>query len=367
MDTVALAYRCAAAAIEAGREIRETVHAMALGDRARPCRSILKPARNKMADAVAEAAGIKRLERLSLDLGYPIKLVPEPNQPPHTIDGAKGTATIWVLFDAIDGTVKIAGLGNDLRHKKVRATNDGAWTSVMAFTAPTEKPLEHLCIGDFIAATIVDGNPTSYKTYPQEVIAIPDRSGRLRTYELAGRRKRRLFTSTNRNLGQSFVFFDAFQAYDRETRAPGDEALAVELYRLLINRHAGGAYDVLRQFGSLGALQRMMLGWRDGSPWYESQCAAFIVVNENIPNLIPAVRIVEGAGGICVDFDGRPLRERRVGEGRTSVVYAANHSIRQVVMRLVRRAHEAIVGGTGSVPPPGLRAGASPRGRGSGR
>jgi hypothetical protein len=342
MTPTALAYRCALAGIAAGREIRAAVHRMALRERAQPCVSILKPRGNAKADAVAEAVGMRHLERLSAALRHPIKLLADADQPPHVIGASKGTAAIWVSFDAVDGTVKVAGLGNDLRRRKMRAANDGAWAPVMAFTAPTDKQPEDLRVGDFITAAVVDGNPTRYKTYPREIIAVPDRSGRRRTYELAGTRTCRLFTSSNRELAQSFVFLDAFQAYDRETRAAGDEELAVEVYRRLINRHAGGAYDVLRHFGSLSALQRLMLGWHDGSPWYEPQAAAFIVINENLPNLIPALAFAEGAGALCIDFDGRPLRTRRLGAGRTSIVYAANRDILREVTRLIQQARHAI-------------------------
>jgi hypothetical protein len=342
MTATAFASRCALAGIAAGREIRRTVQGMARRERAQPCTSILKPRGNKQADAAAEAVGIRHLERLSAALRHPIKLLPDADQPPHLIGTSRGTAAIWVSFDAVDGTVKVAGLGNDLRRRRVRAANDGAWAPAMAFTAPTDKQPHDLRVGDFIAAAVVDGNPTRYKTYPQEIMALADRDGRLCTYELVGTRKRRLFASSNLELAQSFVLLDAFQAYDRETCVAGDEELAVEVYRGLINRHDGGAYDVLRHFGSLSALQRLMLGWHDGSLWYEPQATAFIVINENLPNLIPAVAIAEGAGALCVDFDNRPLRARRLGAGRTSVVYAANRDILRGVMRLIRQGRQAI-------------------------
>jgi len=342
MNAAALAYRCALAGIAAGREIRDTVQRMALHERAKPCTSVLKPRGNKQVDAAAEAVGIRHLERLSAAVRYPIKLLPESNQPPHVIETSTSAAAIWVSFDAVDGTIKVAGLGNDLRHHRMRAANDGAWAPAMAFTAPTKKQPQDLRIGDFIAAAVVDGNPNRYKTYPQEVITAPDERGRLRTYEVVGTRKRRLFTTSNRKLAQSFVFLDAFQAYDQETRAPGDEELAVEVYRRLINRNASGAYDVLRHFGSLSALLRLMLGWRDRSLWYEPQAAAFVVINENLPNLIPAVVVAEGAGALCVDFDGRRLRGRRLRAGRTSVVHAANPSVLRATMQLIAQARQVI-------------------------
>jgi hypothetical protein len=63
-----------------------------------------------------------------------------------------------------------------------------------------------------------------------------------------------------------------------------------------------------------------------------------VVVNENLANLIPAVPIVAGAGGLSVDFDGRPMAERRLADGRTSVVHAANAAMRDALLSLVRRA-----------------------------
>lgn len=337
MDTVTIARRCAAAGIEAGRTIRETIHAMDLSERARPCTSLLKPRGNVYADAAAEAIGLQCLERLSRELGIAIHIVPDAGQRPHRIGQATGDRIIWASLDAIDGTVKVAGLGNDLAHAKIRAANDGAWSATLAFTAPTATPLTRLRLGDFVAASVVDGNPTRYTTYPQEVIAVPDANGCVHTYEVRGASEQPLFTTSNDDLSQSMVLLDSFQAHDLETRGDGDAAVAVELYRLLTNRHAGGAYDVLRQFGSLSALQRTMLGWHDSVRWYEAQGAAFIVVNENLPNLIPAIPIVEGAGGICVDFDDHLLRERPLSAGRTSAVYAANPAVRRQVLEIVGR------------------------------
>ena len=335
MGSVEIARACAAAGIAAGKKIREALYAMPLAERGRPCTSRLKPARNVRADAVAEEIGLGELEALGAALGAPIELIGDVAKGESFRIGASGRMpVIWGSFDAVDGTIKVAGLGNDLP-ARFRAANDGAWAATMAFTAPTTKPLQALSIGDFVAVAVVDGNPTIHETYPQEVITIPGEQGRLETYDVTGARERRLFTSTNRSVAQSMVFLDGFQAYDRETRAPGDEELVVELYRRLINRHEGGAYDVLRQFGSLSAVQRVMLGWRDGPLWYESQGTAFIVVNENLPNLIPSVPIIEGAGGECVDFAGRPLRQHTLVSGRTSVVYAANEDVRAYILSII--------------------------------
>jgi hypothetical protein len=135
------------------------------------------------------------------------------------------------------------------------------------------------------------------------------------------------------------VYLDSFQAFDRDTRLEGDEELAVELYRALINRHDGGAFDVLRQYANLSALSRTMLGWRAREDaWLESQGGGFVVVNENLFNLIPAVPVILGAGGLAVDFEGRPLAERRLSDGRTSIVYAANAALCARLLALITEA-----------------------------
>jgi hypothetical protein len=155
------------------------------------------------------------------------------------------------------------------------------------------------------------------------------------------RRAPRVFTSTQTTLAQSIVYLDGFQAFDRDTRRAGDEALIVELYRRLINRHEGGAFDVWRQYRTLSALLRMLLGWRGTRPWLESQGGAFVVVNENLANLVPAVPLILGAGGCSVDFAGRPLAARRLAAGRTSVIHAANDVLRDRLLAIVADAAAA--------------------------
>jgi hypothetical protein len=336
-DTKELADFCAIAGIDAGRQIRRTVYEMALIDRAAPTTSQLKP-RNVAADAAAEAVAIECLEQLGRTAGYRIELITDVQaRVTYTLGSSPRAEVIFCYLDAIDGTVKVAGLGNDLPNKRVRAACDGAWATAMAFTAPTTKTIDELALGDFAAAAITEGNPTVHTNYPQEVMAVPGRNGP-ETYDVTAGARRRVFTSTNTKLNQAMVFLDAFQAYDLDTRRDGDDVLVVELYRLLTNRHAGGAYDVLRQFGTLSALLRLMLGWRDPSAWYESQGAAFVIVNENLANLIPALAIIEGAGGISIDFDDRLLRHRRLSEGRTSVVHAANQNVREQIVKIVEKA-----------------------------
>ncbi len=342
MKAGTIPYLCATAAIRAGRRIRALVHAMPARERARQDTAALKSRAVPHVDRAAEDLGIEHLERLSRKVGHRIEVLADsPGGLTRSVGRSRRSEVIWAYFDAIDGTIKVAGIGNDLTRGRFRAANDGGWASAMAFTAPTKKRLDQIVIGDFVAAAIVDANPPRHGTYPPEVVAIP-KGGRIRSYDVSTPTLRPVFTSTNTTFNQSVVFLDVYQAYDRDTRAAGDEELAIELYRLLTNRHDGGAFDVLRQYANLSALVRLMLGWRSGRLWYESQGGAFVVVNENLANLIPAVPIVAGAGGISVDFEGRSLRERKIVDGRTSIIHAANEAMRDHTLRVVSAARRAL-------------------------
>ena len=211
---------------------------------------------------------------------------------------------------------------------------------------------------------MVDGNPSRYRAHPEEVVTVPADAG-LASYDMGGvpavraalRRAPRVFTSTNTDLGQAVVYLDGFQAFDLDTRRPGDDVVAAELYRTLINRHAGGGFDIVRQYGNLSALLHVLLGWRGEPPWMESQGAGFVVVNENLANLIPAMPLIAGAGGLSVDFDGRPMAERRLIDGRSSVVHAANPATRDALMRLVAEARNRAEQTGTKRPQAGTRAG----------
>ncbi len=338
MDDAAVARACTIAGLEAGRAIRALVHGMDPVARERVETSVLKPTGGygaRHVDAAAEALGLEHLERLSRTIDCAIDVLVDPATPTVHRVGA-GSRRLWASMDAIDGTVKVAGLGTP-RSGRVRLGNDGGWAAAFAFTAPTDAPLDALTFGDFTTATVVDGNPTRWRVYPQDLVVRPG-AGELETWEASDGAERRVHTGTSTELGQSFVYLDVFQAHDTATRQPGDAALGVALFELLSNRHAGGAFDVLRQYANLSALGRMLFGWREPPVWVESQGAAYLVVNENIPNLIPSVPLVLGAGGRSVDFDGRPLAARRLRDGRTSVLHAANEVVCAQVLALVAAA-----------------------------
>lgn len=321
---------------------------MPLAERGRRVDAALKPgaALTMQVDRVAEEVGVACLEQLAAELDHRIHLIADA-QRSHVIELGHSSRReiVFAHLDAVDGTIKVGGLGNDLAAGAVRVANDGNWGVAAAFTAPTDQPLETLRLGDFVAAVVVDGNPPRHRAHPHEVVTVPADSV-LVSYDVGDapavsavlRRAPRVFTSTNSVLGQGVVYFDGFQAFDLDTRLEGDDRLAAALYRRLLNRHEGGAFDVVRQYGNLSALLHVMLGWRGERPWMESQGAAFVVVNENMANLIPAIPVVAGAGGLSVDFDGRPLRERKLIDGRSSVVHAASAPMRDAVMRLVAAA-----------------------------
>ena len=339
---------CALRAIDAGRRIRSLVQAMPLAERGARVEAALKPgaALTMQVDVAAENVGLACLEELAGELGHRVHVITDPmNGEMIRLGTSPRRQVVFAHLDAVDGTIKVGGLGNDLSAGKVRVANDGSWGVAAAFTAPTEQTADALRFGDFVVGAVVDGNLLRYRAHPEEVVAVPENGG-LATYDLSGapavaaalRRAVRVFTSTATALAQSIVYLDGFQAFDLDTRLPGDDAIAAELYRLLINRHAGGAFDIVRQYGNLSALLHVLLGWRDTQPWMESQGGGFVVVNENLANLIPAIPIVGGAGGVSVDFDGRPMRERRIIDGRCSVVHAANAALCDALMRLVERA-----------------------------
>jgi hypothetical protein len=348
MRTAPLAHVCAMRAIDAGRRIRAVVQQMPLAERGRRVDAVLKPgaALTLQVDRAAEEVGLVCLEQLADELGLRIHLIADAVRGQVVELGRSAQReVVFAHLDAVDGTIKVGGLGNDLASGRVRTANDGNWGVAAAFTAPTDRRLDALRFGDFVVAAIVDGNPSRYQAHPEEVVTVPSDDG-LASFDCSGApavtaalaRAPRVFTSTNADLGQAVVYLDGFQAFDLDTRQPGDEGVAAALYRRLIDRHAGGAFDIVRQYGNLSALLHVLLGWRDATPWMESQGAGFVVVNENLANLIPAVPVVAGAGGSSVDFDGRLMAERRLVDGRCSVVHAANPATLDTLLRLVAAA-----------------------------
>ena len=120
-------------------------------------------------------AGLRRLEALSRTIDCAIEVLVDPAAGmTHRL--GRGARTVWTSLDAMDGTVKVAGLGP--RHTdRVRLGNDGGWAAGFAFTAPTERRLDELVFGDFAVAVVVDGNPTRERAYPQDLVTLPSAAG----------------------------------------------------------------------------------------------------------------------------------------------------------------------------------------------
>src|SRR5262245_47114165 len=126
---------CAEAALAAGREIRALVHAMDPLRRGEACTPRLKPGGGygaRRVDAEAEELGLRHLEALSRTIGCAVEVLVDPaTGATHRI--GHGSRTVWTSLDAVDGTVKVAGLGP--RHAdRVRLANDGGWAAGLAFT-----------------------------------------------------------------------------------------------------------------------------------------------------------------------------------------------------------------------------------------
>ena len=333
-------------------------------------------------------------------------------------------SVVFAYLDAVDGTLLLAGLCNEAAAPApagggptvLRLAGAGGWAVGVALTDPMPPGtvVADLRVGDFTVAAVADGGGAGCGAdaaaaavgaaaggrvpsalHPSIAVAVwadgaggggsdsggggggsgSSRAGRYLAFDATGGcpaaagwpRRWRLYATTCRDLAGTFAQLDAFQARDAATAAPGAAALAERLLARLGDRHGGGgAFDVLRAYGNLGALLRSFFGWRfeagdydggdggngggDGGEtsshtaatsgdgvWLEPQLGAFVCVNENFPNLLPAVPLVLGAGGIATDLSGAPLAARRLGEGRADVVYAGNATLHAAVAALVRR------------------------------
>jgi hypothetical protein len=328
-------------ALEVGSSVVHHINGLAPHQRMQKTSGFLKPPPEMAAypDVAGEELAIKHLRAAAEKLGHKIRIVGDPSSNSHHLDVGPETAEcIWCYLDAVDGTLKLSGLGNTA--SCLRAVNDGSWAMGIAFTDPTTAAREELALGDFAVAAIVDGCPAPDAAYPKAVVAVKEQdNSRFVTSSIAGQQ---LYTSTNDRLKQTMVYFDSFQAFDANTAEPGDPQLAKQLYCQLIDRTQGGAFDVLRTYGNLSSLIRCMLGWREAADlWMEPQCAGFLALNENLANMVPCIPIMLGAGGVAVDFDGNKLESRKLKQGRGSVLYAANDVIAQALLQHVKDARSS--------------------------
>ena len=125
--------------------------------------------------------------------------------------GKDSAYRIWAYVDPVDGTIKVAGLGNDLERGVYRLGNDGGWGVGLALTEPTDKGIGDLVIKDFVHSAIVDGNPSHNPYAPDHAFTFSE-DGQIRTgCHLSGDASiKPVYNSTQENLGQGVVVFDAF-------------------------------------------------------------------------------------------------------------------------------------------------------------
>jgi hypothetical protein len=253
------------AAKQIGHEIVKTLSALPLSQRSARALSILKPPPGNAAlpDVLGEEVAWGLLAEVSARLHAEIRVTID-HAAYHPIKDPGLTSEsglhIWCYLDAVDGTVKLAGLGNE--NGRLRSANDGAWAVGIAFTEPTTKPLGELLVSDFKVkyykdlkvlswhqlamltgrlslmgplsqsmqiSAITDGTAchaslSKIPPFPRQAIATARRmpikghpACSYVTWEGVGAPAHdvpctvTLHTSTNQLLSQSFVYLDAFQ------------------------------------------------------------------------------------------------------------------------------------------------------------
>lgn len=328
-------------ALNIGFSVRKVVNSLPRNKRADLGTSVLKPyeaGKSKMADIVGERAGFEILERLSKNIGHPIYVIMnDPSSGQYQKIGGESDTVVWCSFDAVDGTVKVAGLGNDPSHSIYRVGGNGFWGAGVAFTRPISSDVHGLRVGDFVSSALVQGNPQMYREHPPNAFCFHDDSGVLRTFEAdekVGGHRYSLTVSSQTNISQSMINFESFQGYDRNSAPRECEGLAVEIFKRICNRNDGGAFDYVRFYANISEVLCQLLERKDGG--IEPQGAGAITLNENYASSIPFTPIIEGAGGFVVDFFGHPVRDRLVTSSRPNVVIAANEEILKSLLGIVQ-------------------------------
>lgn len=136
-------------AIEAGQAVVAAVTAIPLDQRSQKQQSVLKPPPGLAAvpDCVGEDAAFAILQQLASRLACEVRVIIDQ----HNYHSIKPTGAmfrhVWTYLDAVDGTIKVAGLGNE--PKRVRAANDGSWAVGIALGYPTDAELQDLKLSDF--------------------------------------------------------------------------------------------------------------------------------------------------------------------------------------------------------------------------
>ena len=336
-----LKHELARTGLDIGFAIREKINSIPRYQRGDLTTSVLKPyygANAKLADAEGEKVGFELLKKLSEKTDKKVKVVIDPSKDAILeIGNQSDSKSIYAYLDAVDGTMKVAGLFSEPEKRIYRVGNNGVWSTGIAFTMPTQKDLSELSFGDFEISAIVDGNPTSYRSYPTNAFVRPNNEI-MKVFEKDEQSGNcyELHTSSQTDLSKGTVLFDSFQAFDRKSAKPGSEELASKVFSRLMNRNSGGAFDIVRMYSNMGEVLRQCLERSESDHRYEPQSVGSLTINENLPNLMPVRPVIENAGGYAVDFEGNPIREKKLKTGRQNVIIAANPGIKESLLKIVK-------------------------------
>ena len=130
MHPASVEHLCAIRAVAAGRRIRAVVQSMSLGERGRRADAALKPgaAISLEVDRAAEAVGLACLEQLAGEIGFRIDVIADvPRGQIVSLGRSPRNEVVFAQLDAVDGTIKVGGLGNDISNERIRVANDGNW------------------------------------------------------------------------------------------------------------------------------------------------------------------------------------------------------------------------------------------------
>ncbi len=346
-----------------GFEVRSFINNLLYHEGADVRKSILKGENTKNVDALGEDISIKYLKKIAKERNVGVRLIVEVEPTKNSFydigqgnmrliveveptknsfyDIGQGNMRLNVYLDPVDGTIKLAGLGNEAN--VLRMINDGVWGFGVSFTLPTDKEIKDLQIKDFVYSTLVDGNPSQHPHFPTNAFSILE-DGVMKTFEeiedrYAGKPDHpkyaggtiKLITSSQTNLGQGIIGWDAFQGFDRNSAATGTEDLISRVYEKVANRNKGGAFDLWRIYGDFGDILRGHLGYSGLEP----QGCARISFNNHLGNAVPVYSVYKGAGGSVVDFSGYDIGERKISEGRTNMVFSANKTVEEKLLKLI--------------------------------
>jgi hypothetical protein len=148
-------------ALDVGSAVVQRINSLSPHQRMAKSAALLKPPpeASSLPDVEGERVAIELLERAAQQLGHRFCIVGDPSRPHHHVQvgpctarpspgvgGLPASAQIWCYLDAVDGTLKLSGLGNT--SSCLRAVNDGSWAVGIAFTDPTDLSMEELTLGD---------------------------------------------------------------------------------------------------------------------------------------------------------------------------------------------------------------------------